>query len=173
MIGTVPESRSRSRAAFLSVLSIAFVTLAAVACTPNKTSARNDLAWPWWPTEMQISDLTRVGRPGDDGRRPLEVRDLFTDADGDPAKGCGTLEVAVSREGENDDPVIERISLDDRAMSMAHFERVTGCYLVPIDVDLPNVVAGRRLRIDVAYQGRDGATLSQSTGFDLPVSLED
>ncbi|MHC4794117.1 MAG: hypothetical protein ACYTDE_07460, partial [Planctomycetota bacterium] len=134
---------------------------------------RNDLDWPWWPTEMQISDLTRVGRPGDDGRRPLEVRVHFTDADGDSSKGCGTLEVAVTREGERDDPVIERISLDDRAMSMAHFERVTGCYLVLVDVDLPNVVEGRRLRIDVAYQGRDGATLSQSTGFDLPVSLKE
>ena len=170
MIGIVPEHRFRSSGMVLSILSIAFV---AVACSPNKTSVRNDLAWPWWPTEMQISDLTRVGRSGDEGRRPLEVRVRFIDADGDSSKGCGTLEVAVTREGENDEAVIERISLDDRAMSMAHFERVTGCYLVPIDVDLPNVVAGRRLRIDVVYRGRDGATLSQSTGFDLPVDLED
>ncbi|MHC4794510.1 MAG: hypothetical protein GWP75_13460 [Planctomycetia bacterium] len=155
------------------VLSTILIVFAAGACSSNKTPARNDLAWPWWPTEMQISDLTRVGRPGDDGRRPLEVRVHFTDADGDSSKGCGTLEVAVTREGERDDPVIKRISLDDRAMSMAHFERVTGCYLVLVDVDLPNVVAGRRLRIDVAYQGRDGATLSQSTGFDLPVSLKE
>lgn len=132
MIGIVPESRWRSIVGGLSILAI---VVGAVACSPNKTSARNDLAWPWWPTEMRISDLTRVGRPGEDGRRPLEVRVHFTDADGDSSKGCGTLEVAVSREGENDDPVIERISLDDRAMSMAHFERVTGCYLVPIDVD--------------------------------------
>ena len=170
MIGIVPEHRFRSRGMVLSILSIAF---AAVACSPNKTSVRNDLAWPWWPTEMQISDLTRVGRAGDDGRRPLEVRVRFIDADGDTTKGCGTLEVAVSREDENDDPVVERISIDDRSTSMAHFERVTGCYLVPIDVTLPNVVAGRRLRIDVSYQGRDGAILSQSRGFDLPVPLED
>jgi hypothetical protein len=170
MIGIVPEFRFPSAA---MVLSTSLIVFAAGACSSNKTPARNDLAWPWWPTEMQISDLTRVGRPGDDGRRPLEVRVHFTDADGDSSKGCGTLEVAVTREGERDDPVIERISLDDRAMSMAHFERVTGCYLVLVDVDLPNVVAGRRLRIDVAYQGRDGATLSQSTGFDLPVSLKE
>ena len=170
MIGIVPEHRFRPVVTVLSMLAIAIV---ASACSSNKTPPRNDLAWPWWPTEMRISDLTRVGRPGDDGRRPLEVRVHFTDADGDTSKGCGSLEIAVSREGENDEPVVERISLDDRAMSMAHFERVTGCYLIPIDVDLPNVVAGRRLQIDVAYQGRDGATLSQSTGFDLPVSLKE
>lgn len=169
MIATAPEHRGR---ACVRAASILLIVLAAISCSPNRTAARDDLAWPWWPTEMRISDLTRVGRPDADGRRPLEVRVRFTDADGDSSKGCGTLEVAVSREGENDEPVVRRISLEDRATSMSHFERVTGCYLVPIEVDLPNVVAGRRLRIEVVYRGRDGAILRQSTGFDLPVALD-
>lgn len=144
-----------------------------VACTPNKTNPRTDLAWPWWPTQMQISELTRVGRPDANGVRSLEVRVLFTDVDGDPTKACGTLEIAVTREAENDEAVIERLSLDDRVMSMAHFEPVSGCYLVTMNLDLPGLVKGRRLRIEVVYEGRDGARLVQRRGFDLPVSLAD
>jgi hypothetical protein len=141
------------------------------ACTPNKTNPRTDLAWPWWPTQMQISELTRVGRPDADGIRPLEVRILFTDVDGDPTKACGTLEIAVSREAENDEAVIERLPLDDRETSMAYFEPVTGCYFVPMYLDLPGLVKGRRLRIEVVYAGRDGARLTERRGFDLPFSL--
>ncbi|MDC0429564.1 hypothetical protein OAL71_03195 [Phycisphaerales bacterium] len=141
------------------------------ACTPNKTNPRTDLAWPWWPTQMQISDLTRVGRPDADGIRPLEVRVLFTDVDGDPTKACGSLEIAVTREAENDEAVVERLSLDDRDTSMSYFEPVTGCYLVPMMLDLPGLVEGRRLRIEVVYEGRDGARLSERRGFDLPFSL--
>jgi hypothetical protein len=143
------------------------------ACTPNKTDPRTDLAWPWWPTQMQISELTRVGRPDADGIRPLEVRIIFTDVDGDPTKACGMLEVAVTREAENDEAVIEQLSLDDRETSMANFEPVTGCYLVPMNLDLPGLVEGRRLRIEVVYEGRDGALLSEWRGFDLPFSMSD
>jgi hypothetical protein len=112
-----------------------------------------------------------VGRPDADGIRPLEVRILFTDVDGDPTKACGTLEIAVSREAENDEAVIERLPLDDRETSMAYFEPVTGCYFVPMYLDLPGLVKGRRLRIEVVYAGRDGARLTERRGFDLPFSL--
>jgi hypothetical protein len=42
-----------------------------------------------------------------------------------------------------------------------------------MNLDLPGLVKGRRLRIEVVYEGRDGARLVQRRGFDLPFSLSD
>ena len=40
---------------------------------------------------MEISTLTRIGRMGEDGVRPVEVRILFKDPEGDPCKASGEL----------------------------------------------------------------------------------
>jgi len=130
-----------------------------VGCTPGRSEARTDLAWPWWPNRMWISDITRVGRPDADGLRLLEVRVCFEDPEGDPAKACGTLEIRVDRSTERDEPITTIVDLDDPAEARRFRERVTECYMVPVEVDLPGLVAGRRLRIIAEYRGRDGAVL--------------
>ncbi len=151
-------SRRRDRIAIVALAMIAFVVMLP-ACTPGRSEARTDLAWPWWPNRMWISDITRVGRPDADGLRLLEVRVCFEDPDGDPAKACGTLEIRVDRPTERDDPVTVVVDLDEPKAARRHHERVTECYMIPVEVDLPGLVAGRRLRIIAEYRGRDGAVL--------------
>jgi hypothetical protein len=129
------------------------------ACSPGRSEARTDLSWPWWPNRMWISDITRVGRPDADGLRRLEVRVCFEDPDGDSAKACGTLEIRVDRPTERDEPVTVVVDLDEPKAARRHHERVTECYMIPVEVDLPGLVAGRRLRIIAEYRGRDGAVL--------------
>lgn len=165
MIGSAPDS-NQPRASVLLAL-VAVVTTSAVlsACSPGRTEARTDLAWPWWPNRMWISDITRVGRPGPDGIRPLEVRICFEDRAGDRTKASGELEIRVDRPTERDEPVVVVVDLDDAEPPGGFHERVTGCYMVPIEVDLPGLVAGRYLRIVAEYRGRDGAVLRDE--FDL------
>ncbi len=148
----------RAPIALLALAMIAFV-VPLPACSPGRSEARTDLAWPWWPNRMWISDITRVGRPDADGLRLLEVRVCFEDPDGDSAKACGTLEIRVDRPTERDDPVTVVVDLDEPKAARRHHERVTECYMIPVEVDLPGLVAGRRLRIIAEYRGRDGAVL--------------
>ncbi len=168
MIVTVPERVRairvrRFQPRIRRTVMVAMAALVAMpslpACSPGRSEARTDLAWPWWPNRMWISDITRVGRPDDDGLRRLEVRVCFEDPEGDPAKGCGMLEIRVDRPTERDDPIVVLVDLDDPREARRHHERVTECYMVPIEVDLPGLVAGRRLRIIAEYRGRDGAVL--------------
>ena len=160
MTVTAPD---RTRHLVRSTAIVALATIASLlplsACTPGRSEARTDLAWPWWPNRMWISDITRVGRPDDDGLRRLEVRVCFEDPAGDAAKACGTLEIRVDRPTERDEPVTVVVDLDDPGQARRHHERVTECYMIPIEVDLPGLVAGRRLRIIAEYRGRDGAVL--------------
>jgi hypothetical protein len=158
--GHRPAQASRRPApiAIAALAMIAFVVMLP-ACTPGRSEARTDLAWPWWPNRMWISDITRVGRPDADGLRRLEVRVCFEDPEGDSAKACGTLEIRVDRPTERDDPVTVVVDLDDPKAARRHHERVTECYMIPVEVDLPGLVAGRRLRIIATYRGRDGAVL--------------
>jgi hypothetical protein len=150
--------RRRDRIAIAAIAMITSV-VALPACSPGRSEARTDLAWPWWPNRMWISDITRVGRPDADGLRLLEVRVCFEDPDGDPAKACGMLEIRVDRSTERDDPITVLVDLDDPQAARTHHERVTECYMVPVEVDLPGLVAGRRLRVIAEYRGRDGAVL--------------
>jgi hypothetical protein len=154
----VHTSSRRAPIALLALAMIAFV-VPLPACSPGRSEARTDLAWPWWPNRMWISDITRVGRPDADGLRLLEVRVCFEDPDGDSAKACGTLEIRVDRPTERDDPVTVVVDLDEPKAARRHHERVTECYMIPVEVDLPGLVAGRRLRIIAEYRGRDGAVL--------------
>lgn len=158
----------------LSVLA-AVVLPGLAACTPGRSEARTDLSWPWWPNRMWISDITRVGRPNADGVRLLEVRVCFEDPDGDPAKACGELEILVDRPTERDEPVRVVVDLDDPEDARRLHERVTACYMVPIEVDLPGLVSGRRLRIVVQYRGRDGAVLRDEHEVTLegPMRVDD
>jgi hypothetical protein len=154
-------AHTSSRRASIALVALAMIVFVVPlpACSPGRSEARTDLAWPWWPNRMWISDITRVGRPDADGLRRLEVRVCFEDPDGDSAKACGTLEIRVDRPTERDEPVTVVVDLDEPKAARRHHERVTECYMVPIEVDLPGLVAGRRLRIIAEYRGRDGAVL--------------
>ena len=92
------------------------------------------------------------------------------DAAGHPAvlvtldsEGAARLQELTTRRTSR--PVVVVVDLDDAEPPGGFHERVTGCYMVPIEVDLPGLVAGRYLRIVAEYRGRDGAVLRDE--FDL------
>ena len=158
------RSPKRSRTACFAAIALAASGLAS-GCSSNEAPARTDLTWPWWPNRMQITDITRVGRPDAAGVRPIEIRIRFQDPDGDATKALGTLDLTVSRLGEREDPVEVSIDLEDPAIQRDCWERVTECYWIPIRVDLPGLVEGRMLRIEADYRGVDGTVLRDR--FDL------
>lgn len=178
MTESVPDPRHRGRSTPSTnglATTAAIVLIAGVsACAPQVEIERSPMDWPWWPTRMEISDLTRVGREGDDGVRPLEVRVCFQDAEGDLTKAAGTLRVEIGRSTERDEPVVVDVDLADGADLDVGFERVTECYLVPVQVDLPGLVPGRRLRIEVEYRGRDGTALRDvhEIALDRPIGVD-
>lgn len=142
-------------------------------CDSVHKGPRKDLEWPWWPETMRIVDLTRVGRPNADGRRPIEVRILFEDAGGLPVRACGDLQVAVRRANEPDDPVVVELDLQDPAVSLEMFEEITGCYMIPVFVDFPGLIEGRRMEVVADYVGRDGIVLADELNFDLEMDIAD
>ena len=142
-------------------------------CGASPRGPRTDLEWPWWPETMRIVDLTRVGRPNAEGRRPIEVRVLFEDAGGLPVRACGDLAVAVGRANEPDDPVVVELDLADPEVSLAMFEEITGCYMVPVYVDFPGLIEGRRMEVVADYVGRDGTVFADELRFDLEMDLVD
>ena len=178
MTESAPDPRHRGRSIPLrnGLGTAAAISLIAgvSACAPQVEIARSPLDWPWWPTRMEISDLTRVGREGSEGVRPLEVRVCFQDAEGDLTKAAGTLRVEIARSTERDEPVVVEVDLADGGDLDVGFERVTGSYLVPVEVDLPGLVPGRRLRIEVDYQGRDGTALRDvhEIALDRPIVID-
>lgn len=106
---------------------------------------------------MEMSSLTRVGRIDSEGNRPIEVRLMFKDPDGDPCKASGELLLSISRIGEPEDPEELVIDLADLDVQRRYFEGVTGCYSIPIELDLPGLIPGRMLRIEADFEGVDGA----------------
>ena len=142
-------------------------------CDSVPKGPRKDLEWPWWPETMRIVDLTRVGRPNAEGRRPIEVRILFEDAGGLPVRACGDLKVAIRRANEPDDPVVVELDLQDPAVSLEMFEEITGCYLIPVFVDFPGLIEGRRMEVIADYVGRDGIVLADELNFDLEMDIAD
>ncbi len=158
------RSLKRSRTASFAAIVVAASGLVA-GCSTNEVPARTDLAWPWWPNRMQITDITRVGRADAAGDRPIEVRIRFQDPDGDATKALGTLDLTVSRPNEPEDPVEVSIDLEDPSIQRDCWERVTQCYWTPIRIDLPGLVAGRMLRIEAEYRGVEGTVLRDR--FDL------
>lgn len=140
-----------------TVVLLALGTSVPVGCGPSTGTIRTDRPWPWWPASMDMSSLTRVGRVGPDGRRPIEVRLLFKDPDGDPCKASGELILTIARVGEPEDPEEREIDLADLDVQRRYFEVVTGCYAIPIELDLPGLIPGRMLRIEADFEGVDGA----------------
>lgn len=173
MTGIAPEVATRRAGGPLALVVVVLATAVLSACSPGRTEARTDLAWPWWPNRMWISDITRVGRAGPDGVRPLEVRICFEDRDGDRTKASGELEIRVDRPTERDEPVIVVVDLDDDEVARQLHERVTESYMIPIEVDLPGLVAGRHLRIIAEYRGRDGAVLRDEFDIELEGPMRD
>ena len=145
---------------------------AVIGCVSNRAPARTDLRWPWWPNAMEITKITRIGRPDAAGIRPIEVRVLFEDPDGDPSKASGELRLRIGRPNEREDPVEVMLDLLDPDIQRIYFERVTGCYRIPIRVDLPGLVEGRMLRIEADYVGQDGVVLKDRLDFVLEVPLQ-
>ena len=143
-----------------------------VGCAPNRAPARTDLRWPWWPNVMEITKITRVGRPDAMGIRPIELRVLFEDPNGDPSKATGELRIRIQRPNEPEDPVDVVLDLSDPDIQNTYFERVTGCYRIPIRVDLPGLVEGRMLRLEADYRGLDGTVLKDRLDFVLDVPLQ-
>lgn len=164
--------RDGSRRLIFAVLLAAFA-MGSTGCESAPKGPRRDLEWPWWPASMRIVDLTRVGRPDADGVRPIEVRILFEDAGGLPVRACGDLVVSIRRANEPDDPVVVEIDLEDPTVSLDMFEDVTGCYLVPVEVDFPGLIKGRRMVVDADYRGRDGTVFADEFSFDLEMDLSD
>lgn len=151
---------------------LAVLASAGVGCVSNRAPARTDLRWPWWPNAMEITKITRIGRPDAAGIRPIEVRVLFEDPDGDPSKASGELRLRIERPNEQEDPVDVTLDLMDPDIQKIYFERVTGCYRIPIRVDLPGLVEGRMLRIEADYQGLDGTVLKDRIDFVLETPLQ-
>ena len=106
MTDIVPDTSRHRASGLLALVVVVLATSVLPACSPGRTEARTDLEWPWWPNRMWISDITRVGRAGPDGVRPLEVRICFEDRDGDRTKASGELEIRVDRPTERDEPVV-------------------------------------------------------------------
>lgn len=141
-------------------------------CGSGAREIRTDRPWPWWPVSMEISTLTRVGRVGEDGVRPVEVRIRFEDQDGDPCKASGELTLTIVRAGEPGDPERRTIDLVDPDLQRRYYESVTGCYAIPVYLDLPGMVPGRLLRIGADFQSVDGATFGSQGDLVLQYSLQ-
>ncbi len=169
MTAIVPDGKRLLVAAML----FAGVLFGLGGCNGGPKGPRTDLEWPWWPESMRIVDLTRVGRPNAEGERPIEVRILFEDAGGLPVRACGELRISVQRASEPDEPVVVELDLEDPSLSLGLFEDVTGCYLIPVFVDFPGLIEGRRMEIVADYRGRDGIVLADELRFDLEMDLRD
>ena len=141
-------------------------------CGASPRGPRTDLEWPWWPETMRIVDLTRVGRSNVEGRRPIEVRVLFEDAGGLPVRAAasrrrGRPGQRTGRSGGDE------LDLADPEVSLAMFEEITGCYMVPVYVDFPGLIEGRRMEVVADYVGRDGTVFADELRFDLEMDLVD
>ena len=121
---------------------------------------------------MEISTLTRVGRANDEGLRPVEIRILFQDPEGDPCKASGTLELTIMRAGEPEDPEVRTIYLADPALQRRYYESVTGCYVIPVYLELPGMVPGRLLRIGAGFESVDGASFTARRDLVLQHNLQ-
>ena len=141
-------------------------------CGPAVQEIRTDRPWPWWPISMEISTLTRVGRMSEDGLRPVEVRILFKDPEGDPCKASGNLELTIMRAGEPEDPEQRMIDLADPESQRLYYESVTGCYVIPVYLDLPGMIPGRLLRIGAKFESVDGAKFTSRRDLVLQYSLQ-
>ena len=121
---------------------------------------------------MEISTLTRVGRMNEDGLRPVEVRILFKDPTGDPCKATGELELSIMRAGEPEEPERRSIDLADPELQRRYYESVTGCYVIPVYLDLPGMIPGRLLRIGASFEGVDGAVFTARRDLVLQHNLQ-
>lgn len=151
-------SSVRTSSRWLAVALSLVVPLVA-ACTPEAVTQRQDLRWPWWPVRMDVSTLSRVGRVGEDGLRPVEVRLQFLDVDGHPTKATGMVEVSIERATQRGAVEVREFDLADPTVQRRHFESVTGCYMFPIRIEQVGMVEGRVLDIDAVYRGGDGVEL--------------
>lgn len=121
---------------------------------------------------MEISTLTRVGRVGENGLRPVEVRIIFADPEGDPCKASGELLLTITRAGEPDDPVERSIDLTNPKSQVRYYESVTGCYVIPVYLDLPGMIPGRLLQIGASFDSVDGARFTARRDLVLQHSLQ-
>lgn len=120
---------------------------------------------------MEVSSLTRIGRPEQNGIRPVEVRVRFQDSAGDTCKAAGELKLKITRAGEPGDPEERSFDLADRTIQRRLHETVTGCYSIPVFLELPGMVPGRLLRIGVEYEGIDGSRFTAQRDLVLERSL--
>ena len=141
-------------------------------CDTGTRMIRDDRPWPWWPASMEISTLTRVGRFDEAGVRPVEVRVLFQDAEGDPCKATGELTLTIARAGEPEDPEERSIDLSDLDAQHRFYESVTGCYAIPVHLDLPGLVPGRLLRIGARFESVDGSVFEAQRNLVLQHDLQ-
>lgn len=93
---------------------------------PPEPLGVGELAWPFRPVAMSFHPLSRADSI--DADTTLLLRIDFLDADGDPVKAIGSLEVEV--ETPTAVPTSRRWSFDltDRAENRAHFDPVTLAY---------------------------------------------
>lgn len=144
------------------------LVLSTSACQPPGTGGRaSDIGrgavWPYWPTSMEITPLTRLITDPATQKPLLEARIEFLDVQGFTSRAVGLLHLEI-RDGSK--PLIEepvqtkQRDLRNLAENQQHFDIVTRTYLFRLEV-IPESWPDEPV-LHVTFDSLDGQVLKTS-----------